>query len=119
MGSILKWGGSILGLAAVVAIAAFLGLLVYRGIHISYSGDVQILGMPSEIRLRLPEPVTLTLADGATLTAAVSGVQAAPVAVSFASSVCPQCGAAMLPVRYDILSGRIEWACPHCSAVGP
>ena len=113
----------VLGIVAIVgllaAILAFLVVLSRNGIHIDYKGDVQIIGMPKEVALRFAGPVTLTLADGATLTAAVSGIQTAPVALAFAGATCPTCGSAMLPVRYDVLTGRIEWACPNCGKTAP
>jgi hypothetical protein len=108
---------ALLGLLA--AIVAMLVSISLNGIRIDYAGDIRIVGMPEEIRLRMAEPVTLTMPGGTTLTATVSGVQSAPLPIAFASAVCPECGGAMLPVRYDVLSGKIEWACPVCGKTGP
>ncbi len=108
---------ALLGLLA--SILVLLIVLLTNGIKIEYAGDVRVLGMPSEIALRIAEPATITIADGATITAAVAGTRDAPVGISFASALCPTCGAAMLPVRYDVLTGKIEWACPQCTAPKP
>jgi hypothetical protein len=108
---------ALVGLLA--AILAFLVVLSLNGIHIEYTGDMRVAGIPSEIELRLAQPVTLTLADGSTLTAAVSGAQTQPVAIAFANALCPTCGSSMLPVRINILTGKIDWACPQCGSTAP
>ncbi len=113
----------VLGIVAVVgllaAILVFLIVISRSGVHIEYTGSVRIIGMPEEIGLRFDEPVTLTMPDGVTLSATVSGSQSTPVAVAFANAVCPSCGAALLPTRYDVLSGRITWGCPQCGYAAP
>jgi hypothetical protein len=108
---------AVVGLLA--AIMVFLVSISRNGIHIEYSGDVRVIGMPQEIALRLAEPVTLTMPDGAKLTATVSGAQSAPVALAFSDILCPECGGSMLPVRFNVLTGKIDWACPRCGATGP
>lgn len=108
--------------ALIGLLAAILGLLivlVLHGIRIEYEGDVRVIGMPSEIQLRFAEPAVVEFADGTRVTASVSGDAASPVAIAFASALCPDCGGAMLPVRYDVLSGKIEWACPKCDPLEP
>ncbi len=102
----------------LAAILVFVISLSRDGIRISYSGDVRIVGIPQEIRLRLDEPVLLSMPDGTTLAATVAGAQTEPVRVAFASAVCPVCGSPMLPVRFSVLTGKIEWACPQCDALG-
>ncbi len=106
---------AILGLLA--AILAVLIVIALHGLRISYEGQVRMVGIPGEIALRVAEPVVLTLPGGATLDATVSGVQSAPVPVAFASATCPTCGRAMVPVRYDLLTGEIRWACPACDGL--
>lgn len=108
---------AVVGLLA--AILAFLVSIAFHGIHIEYKGDVRVIGMPQEIALRLAEPVTLTMPDGAKLAATVSGAQSAPVALAFSDILCQECGSSMLPVRFNILTGKIDWACPRCGATGP
>ena len=113
----------ILGIVVVVgllaAILAFLISIARNGVHIDYAGQVKVVGMPEEIALRLAEPVELQMPDGTTLTATVSGVQSQPLPIAFASAICPTCGGAMLPVRFDVLTGEIKWACPRCGATEP
>lgn len=110
----------VLGVVAVlgllVVIVALLATIARNGVRITYSGDIRVVGMPAEIGLRMAEPIVLTMPDGTTLAATVSGVQSQPLPIAFASALCSDCGAAMLPVRYDVLSGKIEWACPKCGA---
>ncbi len=108
---------AIVGLLA--AILAFVISIGKNGIHISYSGEVRMIGIPDEIELRLAEPVVLTMPDGTTLTATVSGAQSAPVALAFSDILCQECGSSMLPVRFNVLTGKIDWACPQCGATGP
>jgi hypothetical protein len=112
-----------LALVAVVGVlVATLVLIVSvarNGIRISYSGDVRVLGIPGEIRLRIDEPVRLSMPDGTTLAATVTGPQTGPVALAFASALCPTCGSPMLPVRFSLLTGKIDWACPQCDALEP
>jgi len=111
---------SVLALVGLLAaILAFLVVLTQSGIRIQYAGDVRVIGMPSEIQLRFAEPAVVEFAEGSTVTAAVSGDAASPVAIAFASALCPNCGGAMLPVRYHPFTGKIEWACPKCDALGP
>ena len=100
----------------LVAILIFVISVSRNGIHISYSGDVRIVGIPQEIALRMDEPILLSMPDGTTLAATVTGAQTGPVTLAFAAAVCPTCGSSMLPVRFNVLTGKIEWACPQCEA---
>ena len=109
-------------LATVGLLAAILVFLVSvsrNGIHISYSGDVRIVGIPQEIAVRMDEPILLSMPDGTTLAATVSGAEAGPVTLAFASALCPTCGSSMLPVRFNVITGKIDWACPQCNALRP
>ena len=108
--------------AAVGLLAAILTFLVSvsrNGIRIDISGDVRIAGIPQEIALRMDEPVLLSMPDGTTLAATVTGGETGPVTLAFASALCPTCGSSMLPVRFNVLTGKIEWACPQCESVKP
>jgi hypothetical protein len=109
-------------LAAVGLLAAILVFLVSvsrNGIRISISGDIRAVGIPQEIVLRIAEPVLLSMPDGTTLAATVTGAKTGPVALAFSTTLCPTCGSSMLPVRFNILTGKIEWACPQCDAAEP
>jgi hypothetical protein len=109
-------------LAVVGCLAAILVFLVSvsrDGIRISISGDIRALGIPQEITLRIAEPVLLSMPDGTTLAATVTGAKTGPVALAFSTALCPTCGSSMLPVRFNVLTGKIEWACSQCNAVQP
>ena len=103
----------------LVAILVFVISVSRNGIHISYSGDVRIVGIPQEIALRMAEPILLSMPDGTTLAATVTGAETGPVTLAFATALCPTCGSSMLPVRFNVITGKIEWACPQCDASGP
>jgi hypothetical protein len=106
-------------IALAVVIGLLLAILIVmipmsrNGIQISYSGDVRIVGMPDEIRLRMDEPVRLTMPDGTELTAAFPEGQSIPVAISLV--LCPTCGGGMVPARWNLFTGEIEWICPTCN----
>ena len=112
-------------LAILVAVGLLVAILVFlvsvsrNGIHISYSGDVRIVGIPQEIALRMDEPILLSMPDGTTLAATVTGAETGPVTLAFASALCPTCGSSMLPVRFNVITGKIDWACPQCNALRP
>jgi len=103
----------------LIAILIFVISVSRNGIHISYSGDVRIVGIPQEIALRMAEPILLSMPDGTTLAATLTGDQTGPVTLAFATALCPTCGSSMLPVRFSVLTGKIEWACPTCDSVLP
>ena len=101
--------------AVIGLLAAILVILIQvsrNGIRISYSGDLQVVGMPNEIALRMTEPVELTMPEGTKLTAAFPDGESIPLAISLVP--CPACGGSMVPVRWNLLTGAIEWACPNC-----
>jgi hypothetical protein len=106
-------------LGLLVAILVFLISVSRNGIRISISGDLRAVGIPQEITLRMPDPVLLSMPDGTTLAATLTGNQTGPVTLAFASALCPTCGSSMLPVRFNVLTGKIEWACPQCNSVQP
>jgi len=103
----------------LVAILVFVISVSRNGIRIDISGDVRIVGIPQEIALHMDEPVLLSMPDGTTLAATVTGAQTGPVTLAFGTAVCPTCGSSMLPVRFNVLTGKIEWACPRCDVSGP
>ena len=103
----------------LVAILVFLVSVSRNGVRIDISGDVRVVGIPQEIALRINEPVLLSMPDGTTLAATVTGADTGPVTLAFASALCPTCGSSMLPVRFNVLTGKIEWACPQCNALRP
>jgi len=86
-----------------------------NGVRLELAGSVDVRGMPQEIALSMGEPVTLVLDDSANLT--VTGPDGGSLPASLSLLPCPECGAPMLPVRWNPWSGEIEWACTSCDAV--
>jgi hypothetical protein len=106
--------------ATLIAVVALLGAALTILFVIGREGaTLHVTGIPSEITLRVTEPVTLVMPDGARLSATVEGDAAIPVELSLALPICPTCGEPMVPVRFNLLSGKIEWACPRCDAATP
>ena len=100
--------------AVIVGLLAALLILLLtigrNGIRIETVGEVRIVGMPSEIALRMAEPVRLTMPEGTTL------VGNADIPVSVTVFPCPTCGGPLVPTRFSLFSGEIEWTCPACNA---
>ncbi|MGD9676059.1 MAG: hypothetical protein AB7V19_05180 [Candidatus Bipolaricaulia bacterium] len=100
--------------AVIVGLLAALLILVFtigrNGIRIETVGEVRIVGMPSEIALRMADPVNLTMPEGTTLV----GEEGIPVSVT--AFPCPTCGSPLVPTRLNLFTGRIEWTCPVCDA---
>ncbi|MEW5827236.1 MAG: hypothetical protein AB1778_10450 [Candidatus Bipolaricaulota bacterium] len=104
----LRWATLI---AVVVLVGAALSILFLLGRE---GATLRVTGIPTEITLRMVEPVQLVMPDGTHLEASVSGTTALPVELSLDLATCPTCGEPMVPVRYHLFTGEIEWACPHC-----
>ncbi len=83
-----------------------------RGIRLELAGTVNVTGMPSEVGLSMGQPVTLVLEDPANLS--VSGPDGAAIPATLSLISCSECGAPMLPVRWNPWSGEIEWVCTGC-----
>ena len=99
---------TIIGL--LVAILILLLTVGRDGLRIQTVGEVRIVGMPSEIALRMADPVKLTMPEGTTL------VGDAGIPVTVTAFPCPKCGGAMVPTRFNLFTGKIEWTCPTCDA---
>jgi hypothetical protein len=85
-----------------------------NGIRLELGGSVNVSGMPEEVGLTMGDPVTLVLEDPANLT--VSGPEGGAIPATLSLLSCPECGALMLPVRWNPWSGEIEWICTSCDA---
>ncbi len=105
-----------------VALVACAGLLLAilllligigrNGVRIELSGDVDVTGMRDTLTLTMSEPIPLLMEEPARLIATGPEGEAVPLTVSLFP--CPECGASMLPVRWNPWSGEIEWVCPVC-----
>lgn len=105
-------------IALTVALVALIGLLAtitallvrigHDGITIRLGGQVEVVnattGVTGEVSLVMPTPVNLI----------ATGPQEEPIPANLAVISCPQCGGSMLPVRWNLWSGKIEWRCLDC-----
>lgn len=106
-----------------IALAACAGLLLAilllllgigrNGVRIELAGDVHVTGMPEEVVLSMSDSVGLVMEEPGHLITTGPDGSAIPTVVSLLP--CPECGASMLPVRWSLWSGEIEWACPVCA----
>lgn len=100
--------------AVIVGVLAALAIVLLTigrtGIRIETVGEVRLVGMPSEIALRMDEPVQLTMPEGTTL------VGDAGIPVTVTVFPCPTCGKPLVPTRINVFTGEIEWTCPTCEA---
>jgi hypothetical protein len=108
-------------LAATVALLAgilFMLVLISRnGISIHLGGDISLSDASDRISVELSmnEPLVLTMPEPAHLVATGPEGNAIPAALSLA--VCPHCGGSMLPGKWNLWTGEIEWVCPACGQV--
>jgi len=86
-----------------------------RGIRFEHTGTVAFGVVGEAVPMTMAEPVRLEMPTPATLVA--TGPDGEPISVSLSLVECPTCGAAMVPTRWNLLSGEIEWACPACGEV--
>lgn len=96
-------------------LAGILSALLYiafNGIHVIHTGEVQFTGMAESLRLDLPETLELSMPEPAALT--VTGPNGASLPLDLALLSCPTCDGQMIPVRWNLLTGEIEWLCPSC-----
>lgn len=96
----------------LIGILAVLVEVALHGIRIEHAGTVEVGGIRETIQLRMAEPVTLQMPDPAYLVATGAHDDEIPVTVSLPR--CPTCGDRMLPVRWNLWTGEIEWVCPDC-----
>ena len=105
-------------IALVTCAGLLLGILLVlagigrNGVRIELAGDVNVTGMHDTVRLSFSEPIPLVMEEPARLITTGADGKAIPATVSLLT--CPECGAAMLPVRWSPWSGEIEWACTVC-----
>jgi hypothetical protein len=96
----------------LIAVLAALATIAWRGIRIEHAGSVTLAGMTEDVRLRMVDPVTLEMPEPAHLVTTGADGDAIPVDLSLPA--CPACGGPMVPVRWNLWTGRIDWVCPAC-----
>ncbi|UCF10622.1 MAG: hypothetical protein JSW65_02815 [Candidatus Bipolaricaulota bacterium] len=96
------------GLIVLVGILILLVHFAQVGLTVNVRGDVSLGGEPTgvtgEVRLVMEDAVTMV----------TTGPDAGPVPVALSPTDCPQCGGPLLPIRWQPLSGEIEWQCAEC-----
>jgi len=106
------------GIAISVALIVLIGLLATvlvflweinrEGVTVHLSGQVKLVdtttGVAGEVSLVMSEPVSLI----------ASGPQDTPIPANLSVVPCPQCGGNMLPIRWNLFSGEIQWRCLEC-----
>lgn len=103
-----------LGAIAVllIAILAVLLTIAWRGVEIEHTGYVTLAGVSEGVELRMTDPVTLRVPE--TVHMVATGADGDAIPVDLALPTCPSCGGSMIPVRLNLWTGEIDWACPAC-----
>ncbi|MBU0596010.1 hypothetical protein KJ567_04950 [Candidatus Bipolaricaulota bacterium] len=83
-----------------------------NGILLELAGSVDVTGMSDQVELTMGQPVTLVLEEPANLS--VSGPDGGALPATLSLLPCPECGAPMLPVRWNPWTGKIDWVCTGC-----
>ena len=96
----------------LAGILAALLYISFNGIHVVHSGEVFFTGMTDSLRLEMPDTVNLSMPEPAALSVTGPGGGSLPLDLSLLS--CPTCGGSMIPVRWNLVTGEIEWVCPSC-----
>ncbi|MGB2984179.1 MAG: hypothetical protein WBC63_10050 [Candidatus Bipolaricaulia bacterium] len=96
----------------LIAILATLITIAWRGVRIEHTGTVAFGGIVDEIPLRMSAPITLTMPEPAHLI--TTGPDAEAIPVDLALLTCPSCGSTMVPARWNLWTGEIDWICPNC-----
>ena len=95
----------LIGLLATVLVV--LWQISRDGVAVKLSGQVRLAdttGVAGEVSLVMSEPVSLI----------ATGPQETPIPANLSVVPCPQCGGNMLPIRWNLFSGEIQWRCLEC-----
>lgn len=102
-------------IALIGLLAGLLFILVEinrEGVTIHLAGQIELAnattGVTGEVSLVMSEPVSLV----------ATGTSEAPIPANLSVLTCPQCGGSMLPVRWNLWNGEIEWRCLDCGYTG-
>jgi hypothetical protein len=96
------------GLLLLLGILVLLVHFARVGLTVTVRGEVALEssshGVTGDVRLVVEDAVRLV----------ATGPEAGPVPVALAPVPCPSCGGTMVPVRWQPLTGEIEWQCAEC-----
>jgi predicted RNA-binding Zn-ribbon protein involved in translation (DUF1610 family) len=104
------------------AMAVLLGSVLFsllsmsiRGVTVHVTGTVRLadVDQPIEVQLVLDTPISLVISDQPVRLVA-SGSEGEAIETTFSVARCPACGEGMIPVRWNLWNGMIEWSCPSC-----
>ena len=109
-------------LASVITLLAILFMLFSisrNGLNIRLGGDINLSDLSDHmtVKLTMDEPISLALPQPIQMVATGPDGEAIPATLAFA--ICPHCGGPMLPSKWNLWDGRIEWTCPVCDALDP
>jgi ribosomal protein S27AE len=100
------------GLAAMVLLMAGIFALLFQvtrnGVPVNVTGAVSLAnattGVTGTVKLDVPEAINLV----------ATGPDKGAVPADLALATCPKCGGSMIPVRFNLITGAIEWKCLQC-----
>ena len=98
----------------LIAVLSVLIVIAWRGVRVEHTGEVTLGAVAEGVELRMVDPVTLEIPEPAHLVATGTSGDAIPVDLAFPT--CPDCGGAMVPARWNLWTGEIDWRCPVCTA---
>ncbi len=112
MKPIVTYAAVVLGTLLLAAILFVLLDIGRHGIPLHVSGQVELAndetGALGTVHLVMQDAVSLV----------ATGPDEKPVLARLSVALCPQCGGAMVPVRWALLTGEITWRCLTCGSAG-
>jgi hypothetical protein len=105
---------TMLGMIALllVAILATLITIAWRGVRVEHTGVVSLGETLDALPLRMIEPITLQMPEPARLI--TTGPEGGPIHTDLSVLPCPTCDGTMVPVRWNLWTGELDWICPEC-----
>jgi hypothetical protein len=98
-----------------ILLAGILVVLIFvarNGIRVIHGGSVSLSGIEDAIELTISDPVTIEMPTPGRIIA--TGAESDDIPLALSLLPCPTCDGQLLPVRWNLWSGEIEWACPTC-----
>ena len=99
-------------LVLLAAILAILAVIAWRGLRVHHTGYVHLGPMQEGIALRVSEPIELVMPEAVRMVA--TGPDGGGVPLELDVLTCPGCDSTMIPVRWNLWTGEIDWLCPDC-----
>jgi len=96
----------------LVALVTLLAIIAVRGIHIHHTGYVSLGPMEEALALRMDAPVQLVMPEAVRMV--TTGPDGGDVPLGLDLISCADCEGTMVPVRWNVWTGEIDWVCPSC-----